>query len=325
MTLRRIAGLFSGLLLLTAAGFPGTARAAGTAAGLRIESTASASYTESNAARSVSSNPVSILVDELLSVSVASLDGAPVRTTGATAALSFSVTNTGNGPEAFALQADAAPTGSDFAPIIRQIALDTNDNGVFDPGIDMPVARPAQTGLIAPDASVRVFVEVGLPPEAVDAAQAQVVLTARAATGSGPPGTSFAGQGERGSTAVVGATTASSAGQGAIIANLATIVLIKSATVADPFGGTQAVTGAQVTYSILAQVTGSGAVNDLVVTDPLPAGVTYQAASLRLDGQPLSDAADSDEGAFAAGTVSVRLGAASGGTSHTITFAVRIE
>ena len=312
-------------MLLAADGLPGTAWAAGTAAGLRIESAATASYIESNAERAVSSNAVSILVDELLGVSVASLDGAAVRTAGATAVLSFSVTNTGNGAEAFVLQADPAATGNGFAPVIRQIALDTNGDGVFDPGIDLPLPAPAQTGLIAPDTSVRVFVEVGLPPDAVDAGQAQVVLTARAATGSGSPGTSFAGQGEQGSTAVVGASNASSTGQGSIIANLATVALIKSATVADPFGGAQAVTGAQVTYSILAQVSGSGSISDLVVTDPLPAGVTFQAASLRLDGQPLSDAADSDAGAFMSGAVSVRLGSASGGASHTITFAVRID
>lgn len=310
---------------MLAATMPGSAWATSTPAGLRIESIATASYVESNMARAVSSNTVSILVDELLDVTVASLDGAAVPTTGAVAVLSFSVTNTGNGPEAFFLEVGPAPTGNEFTPLVRLIALDTNGNGVFDPGVDAPLSAPAQTGLIAPDTSARVFVEVGLPADVPDSRQAQMVLSARAVTGAGAPGTSYPGKGERGSIAVVGANSATSVGRGTVRADLAEVTLIKSANVADPFGGAQAVAGAQVIYSIEAQVSGSGSVSDLVITDPLPIGVTYLPTSLHLDGQPLSDAADSDAGAFASGAVSVRLGTASGGDRHTITFAVRID
>ncbi|MCX7284927.1 MAG: hypothetical protein NTX28_12930 [Novosphingobium sp.] len=312
-------------LSLATVGLQGSARATGTPAGVRIESTATATYSVGDATSTISSNPALIVVDELLAVAVASLDGTAVRADGESAVLSFSVTNTGNGPEAFVLMVDPAPNGNDFPPVIRRIALDSNGNGMFDPGIDVELQIPAQTALILPDASTRVFVEVGFPANVTAAGQAQVVLSARPATGTGVPGTTFAGQGELGATAVVGTSSASTAGQWLIVANQPAVALVKSATVVDPYGGAQPMTGAQVTYSIQAQVSGSGSVSDLVITDPLPPGVTYQPASLRLDDRTLSDAADGDAGAFVSGVVRVNLGTASSGANHTITFAVRID
>ena len=92
-----------------------------------------------------------------------------------------------------------------------------------------------------------------------------------------------------------------------------------------PFGGTCAVPGATITYTILAEVTGSGSISDLVVTDAAPADTSYVAGSLTLDGATLTDAADGDSGTASASGISVDLGNVSAGTSHSITFDVTID
>lgn len=48
----------------------------------------------------------------------------------------FRITNTGNGEEAFRLTANTGIGGDDFDPTLTQIVLDTNGNGVYDPGVD---------------------------------------------------------------------------------------------------------------------------------------------------------------------------------------------
>ena len=91
------------------------ALAAGVAAGTFIENTATATYSNGAATESVDSNTVTILVDELLDVTVASLDASAVPLGGGNAVLSFQITNTGNGPEAFELTPDPALTGEPTA------------------------------------------------------------------------------------------------------------------------------------------------------------------------------------------------------------------
>ena len=301
------------------------AHATGTAAGIRIDNAASASFSEGATVRTVQSNTVSILVDELLDAAVASLDGVPVQAAGGSAVLAFSLTNPGNGPEAFLLHANPVVSGNDFDAAIALIAVDSNGNGTFDPGIDAQLAAPAQTAIIAPDASLAIFVQVTVPANAGDGQTSRVELTARALTGSGAPGTVLAGLGEGGGDAVIGTSGGTSTAQGSIISSRAAVTLNKSAVVADPFGGAAIVPGARVTYMIVTTVSGTGTVSDLVVSDPIPAGTRYQAASLKLDGQPLSDGADSDAGTAGPDGISVSLGTAAAGASHAITFNVLID
>ena len=105
------------------------------------------------------------------------------------AALAFTITNTGNGPEAFRLTVDAAVAGNDFDVVVDQLALDSNGNGVFDDGVDQVLAAGADTPVINADASVTVFVLVTLPVGASDGQLSQLRLTASALTGTGTPGT----------------------------------------------------------------------------------------------------------------------------------------
>lgn len=301
------------------------ARAAGVTAGTLIENTASASYTSGAATTTIRSNTVTVKVDELLDVAVASLDAAPQSIGPATAVLTFQVTNTGNGAEAFKLTADPVIAGNDFAAVVQALAIDSNGNGVYEPGVDATLANGGTSGAIAPDANFTVFVVVSLPTAATDAQTSQVRVTAEAATGTGSPGTVFARQGDGGGDAVVGASTAQDDALGALIAKVGAVTLTKSFTIVDPFGGSQPVPGAIVTFSIRADVAGSGSVSDLRITDGIPTGTNYKTATLKLDGSALSDAADADAGVVSTAGVEVALGTITGGSSRTVTFSTTIN
>jgi len=109
------------------------------------------------------------------------------------------------------------------------------------------------------------------------------------------------------------------------IAQLATVSLTKSATIADSSGGSSPTPGAVMTYTLVATVAGSASVGNLHVTDPIPAGTTYQPGTLKLAGASLTDASDGDAGAASASGIDVNLGTVAGGSSRTVTFAVKIN
>lgn len=309
-------------------GFATPAMAVGTAAGTTISNTATASYTDPGGNPvSVPSNKVDIVVDELLDVTVATADaGDIVVTPGSTnQVLSFNVTNTGNGSEAFRLTPTSTVGGDQFDPTTTSIVLDTNGNGVYDAGVDTVYTPGANDPVLAPDASIRVFVLSSIPAGSIDNDRGIVELTAAATTGTGAPGTTFAGQGQGGGNAVVGATGADGTDRGRYIVQNATITFVKSASVADPFGGTTSVPGSIITYTLIATISGSGTLTNAAIGDPIPAGTTYQIGSITLEGSPLTDAADGDAGSFAANSISVGLGSVTGGQTRTVTFRTRIN
>ncbi|MFZ1741923.1 MAG: hypothetical protein WAT93_03665 [Pontixanthobacter sp.] len=301
------------------------ALAEGVPAGTLIENTAQATYDVSGGSETIDSNTVIIKVDELLDVAVASLNSGPIATTGGTAVLSYSVTNTGNGPEAFLLTANPSVGGNDFDPTVVSIAVDTNGNNVYDPGVDQILTSPEQTALINPDDSLTVFVLLSVDPGVLDGQTAQVDLVASAVTGTGTPGTVFAGQGENGGDAVVGPNGADDNALGSIIVGVVTVDLIKSAVVSDPFGGTSLVPGSVIKYTIKANIAGTGTVNNLVVADPIPTGTTYKINTLAIDGGALTDAADTDAGQASQSAISVALGNVAGGTNYSISFDVIVD
>ena len=303
---------------------PGAAHAGGVAAGTLIQNTASATYTSGTASGSVSSNTVTVRVDELLDVAVSGLTSTPAVAGASNVVLEWSVTNTGNGPEAFNIAANPAVAGNGFDAIVQQIVIDDGD-GVYEPGVDQVIPNGGATPAIAADGSVKIFVIVTLPNTATDGQTSQVQLTATAATGSGTPGTVFAGQGDGGGDAVVGSSTATQADNDALIASLASVALSKAAAIVDPFGGSQPVPGAVVTYTLTATVSGTGNADSLHITDVIPAGTTYQPGTLTLDAAPLSDAADADAGQASASGIDVNLGTVAGGTTKTVKFDVKIN
>lgn len=321
-TIRRVLLASAGTALLAA---PSTAIAGGVAAGTPIANTAEATFTVGGETQTIPSNTVIVTVDEILDVTVSSLDAGNVPLGNDDAVLTFLVTNNGNGPEAYRIDIDPLLTDDDFDPSIVRIAYDSNGSGAYEEGTDELLPADRITPDIAADDALRIFVIGALAGNSDNGDIANVGLEASATTGTGDPGTVFAGEGVDGSDAVVGTTTAFAQSTGAFQVSVSTVTLSKAAEVFDPFGGSQPVPGALVTYTLVANVAGSSSISGLTINDPVPANTTYSAGSLTLDGSGLSDAADADEGTADAAAISVALGTVAGGTSHTITFQVTID
>lgn len=313
--------------LLAAAG-ASPALAAGTVAGTTISNTASATYDGPGGSPvTVPSNKVDLRVDEILNVVVATAESGDVASApGATnQVVKYTVTNTGNGSEAFKLASITAIGGDGFDPNATSIVIDGNGNGVYDAGVDTVYTSGSNEPVLAPDARITVFILSTVPAGATETQRGQIDLSATSVTGSGTPGTVLAGQGAGGGDAVVGTTTASARDKNFYVVTATTVALVKSATVADPFGGTTSVPGSIITYTLVATISGSGTIANLGVGDPVPAATTYVPASLTAQGVAISDATDTDAGEFAAGRIAVRFGAVAGGQTRTVTFKAKIN
>lgn len=314
------------ILALVAVGLPLQAQAAGTRAGTTISNTASASFDNGAGTQSIDSNTVDMKVDELLDVTVATDNPSDVATTpGATnQVLTYTVTNTGNGQEAFALSTVANVGGDNYDPAVTQLYIDNGD-GVFDASTDSLYTPGGNDPALNPDQSIRIFVLATTPTTVSDGNRGIITLIAAAKTGTGTPGHGFAGQGEGGGDAVAGSTGGDGQDNGAFRVSAATVSLVKSASIADPFGGSEPVPGATITYTLTATITGSGSVNGLAIADNIPAGTAYVAGSITLGGSPITDAADADAGDYNGTRIRVGLGTVAGGQIRTVTFRTRIN
>jgi uncharacterized repeat protein (TIGR01451 family) len=153
-------------------------------------------------------------------------------------------------------------------------------------------------------------------------------LTATANTGTGAPGTVMPGQGPGGVDAVIGTSGGVAAVFGQYLVGDILLSAVKSQAVLDPFGGSQPIPGAAITYQIVVTAAGSGVALGAAFSDPIPASTTYVAGSLRLNGATLTDSVDSDAGSFTLGParVAVSLGDLSTAAGpQTIDFRVTIN
>lgn len=327
------AGLLGASMLSFGVANPAFAANNYTPAGTNIVNTATATYDNpaGGTPLTATSNTVTMKVDELLDVTTTSTNTGPIIVNPGDPAkvTTFEVTNTGNGPEVFNLTAiagTAAGTGT-FPPSSVTVYLDTNGNGAYDPGVDQPASA---TPSLNPDDKVTVFVVSSIPADATDGQEGKVELTATAVTGSGSPGTVFNGQGAGGGNAVVGSTTATSTDDATYKISAATVTLVKSQVIVDPWGGSTTVPGSTITYTIVANVAGSGTLMGLKLTDVVPTGTTYQAGTITFESAIQTDAVDSDPGSISSNTVlatvpDVVLGSTSTTATRTLTFKVKVN
>lgn len=304
--------------------------AAGTPAGTDILHQALVDYQIGDEARSGASNVVAVTVAEVLDLNV--LVQTPERLVSSGVGdqpLYFTVTNTGNGTESFAMTAVLALTGDQFDPVAASspVVIDSDGDGAFSaadsvyiPGTNEPV--------IGPDESFGAFVVADIPPGLADGELGFAQLQVSSTTGTGNPGDVISGQGDAGVDAIVGSAGAAAIGQGEYLVGEITLSLTKVASVASPQGTERPVPGATVVYTIQVAAEGTGSARDAMFRDPIPAHTAFVPGSLRLNGSSLSDAADGDSGEFVASTpeVVVRLGdMRPSDPAHVIEFSVNIE
>ncbi len=305
--------LLSLLLLVVSSNAPEVAWSAGTPAGTVIDNTARVDFEVGGTTITVNSNTVSITVDERIDAVVTlQTPQVPVAAGDSDRSLLFRLTNTGNGNETFNLAIDSALPGDDFDPVpaVPAIYFDTDASGDFSLG-DVAYTAGSNDPLLAPDESMDVLLVNGIPAAASNGQIGRSELIATSATGSGAAGDVLAGLGDGGVDAVLGSGGGQAREVGEYVVADVALSVVKSVTVADPFGGTEPVPGAILTYTVTIEVTNGGTATASVFADPIPTNTTYATSSITLNGGGLTDAADADAGELDVSgvpTVVVRLG-----------------
>lgn len=317
------ARLKKGWLALVAAltGFAASAAfAAGTPAGTAIPNSATLTYSiGGKVATPLTAVAPVITVAEIINLVLTWQDATPlgVSSPDAGRALSFLLTNTGNGPEAFRLARNNLIAGDQFDPVNAAAAIyiesgaqagfqatGLNADTVYVPGVNEP--------LLPADTSRAVYVVSSIPADQALGALGHASLTASAATAGAPgapAGKTLTGLGQGGIDAVVGGSRGQASAQGTYLVSGLSLTIAKTvAAVRDPLGGSLVMTGSVLTYRVVLTLVGSGIADNLSFTDPLPTSTSYLPASITVDGAARSDAADADNASFAAATVSVLLG-----------------
>jgi uncharacterized repeat protein (TIGR01451 family) len=324
--LRRVVAI----TLVGCAASPAAVHALGTAAGTNISGTATVDYSIGGAPATATSNTTTVPVAEIVNVTVVlQSPTVSVASGGSNEALLFLVTNTGNSNETFALAGDSVLVGDDFdpAPAAPFVYLDSDGSGDLSP-TDTPYVAGSNDPTLAADASVAVILVNDIPLGLPDGERGRSELEVTAGTGTGAPGTVFLGSGSGGVDAVIGTSGGQTAVFGEYLIGDIQLSAVKAQSVQDPFGGTQPMPGAAITYQVVVTATGTGTALGAALTDEIPANTTYVAGSMTLNGAPLTDTADGDPGAFASGParIGVSLGdltAASG--PQTVVFSVTID
>lgn len=317
-------GALAALLLVCAEG------QAATLAGTPISNVATVTYSiEGAAAAPLVSAPATFVVDEIIALTLTWQDGSPVSVNSPDSddALQFLLTNTGNGSETFALTRNNAPAmADDYDPLSSATPIYIESNGT--PGLQTGTGGDAAyTGslTLAPEQSTQLYVVSDTPAALPNGATGQVGLTAASTTPGAAgvaSGTVLPGAGDSGVTAVVGPGQGMVTSLGSYLVSGLAASVVKTASVA---GGGDAAPGKTLIYSITVSLSGTGTAGNLVVTDPLPAELTYVPDSITVNAASRTDAADGDNAAFSGNTVSVDFGDTAAPATHVITFSAIVN
>ena len=281
--------------------------AVGTRAGTNITNTARVDFRDVNGnALFQLSNTVSTTVSQVGGVVVDPNNGPVTLDPGDVFYFPHVVTNAGNFDDYINLTALSA--GGWPVAIYR----DVNGDGLYQPGLDIPLLDSAGDADAIPDSgflsdsgagsSMRILVAVTVPAGTADGAGDVTTVTGTSVFD--PTKTDIA-------TDTINVTSPN-------------VSVVKSVA---PLGPQPP--GTVLTYTIVVTNNGSAAANTVVLTDPIPANTTYQAASITYNAAPRPDGADGDNADYNAtnpGQVTVSIGAlaATGGTA-TVTFRVQIN
>ena len=198
------------------------------------------------------------------------------------------VTNDGNGTDSFDL------TTSDDSSWTWTIYKDSNENGVYDSGTD---AQVTNTGSLAQDSVLYVFIVATIPAGTPDAAENEMVLTATSVGGG------------------------SETDNGVYTVTVTAPILALTKSVDKP----TATPGETLTYTIVVLNSGSGTASTVVITDAIPTNTTYVAESMTINGVEKTDASDSDGATLSGGNTVFSIPTLSAAGSQTLKFKVVVN
>ena len=263
--------------------------AVGTDAGTPIDNFATIGYNVGGVPQTaVPSNTTSFVVDQVVDLTVAEADGGDtvVGAGQLDAVARFTVTNTGNATQDFALTIADLTGGTVFGNTDNidadalTIFVDSNGNDVYDAGTDTATFIDA----LVNDGTVSVFILGDIPAGAAGGDAANIELTATAhQTGTvgvlDPPEAETGINDDPGTVQIVFSNNTGS-DQDSYRVGLATLGVVKASEVlSDPTGGTApaalAIPGAIVEYEVVVTNTGVLDATNLVITDNIQSELTF--------------------------------------------------
>lgn len=302
------------LVFLFALGTIQTANAVGTASGTAVDNFAVVDYQVGGINQAqISSDTASFVVDNMVDLVVATVDGAAVIVIpGDTMqVLTYTLTNNGNTTQDYSF---TAPGGSgtvfgvtdNFDAVNVSVFVDANDNGVYDPLVDVD----GYADELMADSTVTVFIVADIPITQIDGDGAIYDLVAQTAQG-GSPGSQGAdilnddgGNVSPGGTpsdipddpATIQIVFADGAGSvdgvydgrfsssDVYVVGSAVLTVTKiSVVTSDPFNGgsnPKAIPGATILYTIDVANSGSADADSVILSDQIPSNTTYTSTSV---------------------------------------------
>lgn len=272
------------------------------------------------------SNIASFYVDEIILFTLIANNAAGLLAASPQfkAAVSYTLTNQGNGTETFTLS-ESQSLADDFNSVNTKIYLDINNNNIYDDGVDVLYSVGSNDPTLLAGTSANFFIVSDIPGGLAASEEADISLIATSKTGAGPSGTIYPGAGDGGVDAVMGPQGGFVSAENKLIVTSALSQLTKTQTIVDPFGTSNAVKDAIITYALQLEITGSGTLTNIVIKDVIPAGTTYQVGSIELNGALLTDAVDGDAGRFDGSDVQVDLPSVAAPSTQLVKFSVKVQ
>lgn len=291
-----------------------TVSAVGTASGTAVDNFAVVDYQVGGVDQSqISSDTASFVVDNMIDLTVATVDGAAVVVIpGDTMqVLTYTLTNNGNTTQDYSF---TAPGGSgtffgvtdNFDAVNVNVYVDADDDGVYDPSVDLN----SYADELMADSTITVFIVADIPLAQVDGDGAIYDLVAQTAQGGAPasqgadilnddggnisPGGTpnnipddpatiqivFAD----GAGSVDGANDGRFSSRDVYVVGSAVLTVDKNSTVTtDPINGgsnPKAIPGATIFYTIDVANSGSADADSVILVDQIPANTTYTSLSI---------------------------------------------
>jgi uncharacterized repeat protein (TIGR01451 family) len=315
---------------------PTTAFAAGTAAGTQLNNTARLTYSLNGvAAEPLLGIAPTVIVAKLLNVLVTWQDSTPITANSPDTdrPLTFLVTNTGNGTDTYKLSRNNAVAGDQFDPVTAgagSVWLESGAEAGFQatgPNADVLYIPGVNDPSLAADKGRVIYLLSAIPAGLSTGNFGKTSLIAASTipgAAGGVPGSVVATA--NGMQTVVGAGGGQGSAPGSYLVGGVSLGLAKSITsTRDPGGGTRVMTGSVLTYRLVLSITGSGVAEAVVVTDPLPATLSYVAGSLTVNGAARTDAADADDVAVVDGAVKANFGTVTAPATRVLEFKATVN
>lgn len=315
--------------------FTNSAYSAGTPAGTVITNSVKLVFNYGDQKGLEAIAQTSITVDNKVNVIVTNLGNTNVIPGEKEKPLIFTLTNAGNSSQRYRLEVGPvyAPNNVELTNI--KIFWDKDNSGTVTPE-DILYVDPESFGNILPDQTIKILVIADIPDNLENGQFSQYYLMATTVDADTKNDTLPSQGSNTSGVDIVFADTdgvvdinkdGKHSALGLFLVKTAIVKIEKSMEViSDPYGENKPYKNSIIRYSLIVTVEGEAKAEKVVIIDKIPEGTWYVANSIKLNGNPLTDSNDGDNGYISDNTIYVKLGDLTQKTpKQIITFDVKIK